>query len=72
MINTELLRQVIADANFTIPALSTETGIPVERLNEILEHGDPNGIEIQIISTALSMPVPLRRKVWFNTILPDA
>ena len=71
MINTELLLQTINERHFTLETLSSATGIPVDRLNEIVEEGDPNGIEIQTISTVLKMPVPLRRKVWFNTILQD-
>ena len=71
MSSEELLRKTIEDKGLTLSYISEVTGIPVDRLNVIMNDvSKAVGVEIQTLSTALEMPNNLRRNVWFNRDLP--
>lgn len=71
MSSEELLRKTIEDKGLTLSYISEVTGIPVDRLNVIMNDvSKAVGVEIQTLSTALEMPNNLRRVVWFNRDLP--
>lgn len=71
MSSEELLRKTIEDKGLTLSYISEVTGIPVDRLNVIMNDvSKAVGVEIQTLSTALEMPNNLRRVVWFNRDIP--
>lgn len=72
MFNNNLFAKAVADSKKSIQQIHEESGVSVDRINELMTNPDAEvkASEIEPLSNATNMSENMRRNVWFLRNLP--